>query len=50
MERKIENRKESPKKPSKAKEIVKMEEEEAPATQREKRRNTELAPYDYVNP
>jgi hypothetical protein len=44
------NRKESPKKPSKTKEIVKVEEKEAPAPERERRRNTELAPYDYVNP
>ena len=50
MDRKTEKRKESPKKPSKTKEIVKVEEKEAPATQRERRRNTELAPYDYVSP
>lgn len=50
MEKKTENRKESPKKPSRAKEIVKVEEKGAPPTQRERQRNVELAPYDYVNP
>lgn len=50
MEKKPENRKETPKKLSKTKEIVKVEEKETPVTQRERPRSSELAPYDYFSP
>jgi HSP20 family protein len=50
MERKTENRKEASKKPSRIKEIIKVEERMAPATKSEGQRRTTLAPYDYVDP
>lgn len=50
MQKRTENRKETSKKPSKTKELVKVEEKEEPTTQRERQRNAELAPYEYVNP
>lgn len=50
MEKKPENRKESPKRSSKTKEIVALQEKETNTTQRERRRDSQLAPYDYVDP